>query len=99
MSSLIWNPIPTNAPRMSPSNGLRISRGASVSRRRMPAPFATSSLIGAASAAPQSVAKLAPNPFAYRLINASLAKRAKAPVAATKPQTKPAPASFGGTVV
>ena len=94
MSSLIWKPRPTNAPRMSPSNGLRTNCGASVRSSRTPAPFASSSSIGAASAAPQSKAKLAPNAFAYRLITASFASRAKAPVAATKPQTKPAAASF-----
>ena len=48
---------------------------------------------------PQSKAKLAPNAFVYKLITAPLASMAKAPVAATKPQTKRAAASVRGTVV
>ena len=36
---------PTRAPTTSPSNGLRINRGASVRSRRTPAPFASSSSI------------------------------------------------------
>jgi hypothetical protein len=64
MSSLIWNPSPTSAPTTSPSKGLRINRGASVRSKRIPAPLASSSSIGAVSAAPQSKAKLAPKVFA-----------------------------------